>query len=202
MQERRAVATLIGARRRALWLTAAVAAAAIAADQATTSWALADLHRPVHLVGPLGLGLQYNSGTAFSLLDGAGDWLVPLVVVVLVGVGWLAWHAGRTLLSVAYGLVLGGALGNLADRVLRGHHGDVVDFVTLSHWPTFNVADACITVGVALAVFAMLFPVRLLPTPDNGRASTPEERQDPDLHDVHDVHDAGAWRARRARWGR
>ncbi|MDA8074451.1 MAG: signal peptidase II [Actinomycetota bacterium] len=193
MQERRAVATLIGARRRALLLTAAVAAAAIAADQATTSWALADLHHPVHLVGPLGLGLQYNSGTAFSLLDGAGDWLVPLVVVVLVGVGWLAWHAGRALLGVAYGLVLGGALGNLADRVLRGHHGDVVDFVTLSHWPTFNVADACITVGVVLAVLAMLFPIRLPPAPESGRGGTPEQRRDPD---VHDVHDAGAWRAR------
>jgi len=190
VQERRAVATLIGARRRSLWLTAAVAAAAIAADQATTSWALADLHHRVHLAGPLGLALQYNSGTAFSLLEGAGDWLVPLVVVVLVGVGWLAWHAGRTLLAIAYGLVLGGALGNLADRVLRGHHGNVVDFVTLSHWPTFNVADACITVGVVLAVIAMLLPTRVPPASAQERGSAPGERQGSDLHD------AGAWRAR------
>ncbi|HUA94033.1 MAG TPA: signal peptidase II, partial [Acidimicrobiales bacterium] len=54
--------------------------------------------------------------------------------------------------AVAVGLVLGGALGNLSDRAFRGHHGDVVDFVTLTHWPTFNVADACITVGVVLLV--------------------------------------------------
>jgi signal peptidase II len=160
VQERRVVATLTEGRRRAPWLTAGVCTTVVTADQATTSWALADLHHQVHLVGPLGLALQYNSGTAFSLLQGAGDWLVPLVVVVLAGVGWLAWHAGRALLAVAYGLVLGGALGNLADRVLRGHHGDVVDFISLSHWPTFNVADACITVGVVLAVAVVLFPTR------------------------------------------
>jgi signal peptidase II len=182
VQERRAVATLIGARRRALWLTAAVSAAVIAADQATTSWALADLHHRVHLVGPLGLALQYNSGTAFSLLQGAGDWLVPLVAVLLAGVVWLAWHAGRTLLAVAYGLVLGGALGNLADRVLRGHHGDVVDFVTLSHWPTFNVADACITVGVVLAVAAVLFPIRPPATREEG--SGPDDQPRSELHDA------------------
>ncbi len=158
MQERRALATLTGARRRALVTTATLTVVVIAADQATTSWALAGLHHPVHLVGPLGLALEYNSGTAFSLLHGAGDWLVPLVVVILLGVGWLAWRTSRTLLAVAYGLVLGGALGNLADRLLRGHHGDVVDFVTLSHWPTFNLADASLTVGVVLLIVAVLFP--------------------------------------------
>ena len=53
-------------------------------------------------------------------------------------------------MAVGLGLVLGGAVGNLADRLVRGHHGDVVDFVTLTHWPTFNVADSAITVGVVL----------------------------------------------------
>jgi signal peptidase II len=151
---------LTAGRRRALGATAVIAAVVIAADQTTTSWAVADLHRPVHLVGPFGLALEYNSGTAFSLLEGAGDWIVPVVVAVLAVVGWLAWRAERTLLTVAYGLVLGGALGNLADRVFRGHHGDVADFVTLRHWPTFNVADACITVGVVLLVIALLRPPR------------------------------------------
>jgi signal peptidase II len=160
VQERRTVPTLTGGRHRALLVTVVVTVVVIAADQATTAWALADLHRPVHVLGPFGLALRYNSGTAFSLLNGAGDWIVPLVVVILLVVGWLAWHAQRTLLAVAYGLVLGGALGNLADRVLRGHHGDVVDFVTLSHWPTFNVADACITVGVVLLIVAVLLPLR------------------------------------------
>jgi signal peptidase II len=186
VQERRAVATLIRGRRRAFWLTASVASAVVAADQATTSWALADLRRPVHLVGPLGLALQYNSGTAFSLLRGVGAWLVPLVAVLLAGVCWLAWQAGRTLLAVAYGLVLGGALGNLADRVLRGHHGDVVDFVTLSHWPTFNLADVCITVGVTLAVVVVvLFP------PARHVADSKKERG-PDDPSRRALHDAGS----------
>jgi signal peptidase II len=55
-------------------------------------------------------------------------------------------------MALALGLVLGGALGNLTDRVVRGHHGAVVDFVALHFWPTFNVADSCIVVGVLLAV--------------------------------------------------
>jgi signal peptidase II len=177
VQERRTVPTLTGGRHRALLVTAGVTAVVIAADQATTSWVLADLHRPVHLVGPFGLALRYNSGTAFSLLNGAGDWIVPIAVAILLVVAWLAWHAGRTLLAVAYGLVLGGALGNLADRVLRGHHGDVVDFVTLSHWPTFNVADAAITVGVVLLVAALLLPLRRTAAGERGGA----ERGGPDV---------------------
>jgi signal peptidase II len=156
LQERGTVAPLTGARRRPYVVVAAVAAAVVVADQATTSWALADLHGPVHLVGPLGLTLQYNSGTAFSLFTGAGWGIVPLVAVLVVAVGWLAWRSRSTLLSVGYGLVLGGALGNLADRVVRGHHGDVVDYVSLSHWPTFNVADACITAGIVVVALGWL----------------------------------------------
>jgi signal peptidase II len=143
-------------RTRALVVTAAVAAAVVAADQVTTNVALDHLRRPVHLLGPLGLNLQFNSGTAFSFFSGAGVWIVPVVLALLVVLAFLAWRASRTILAVAYGLVLGGAIGNLADRVLRGHHGKVVDYVTLSHWPTFNVADACITVGVVLLVAAVL----------------------------------------------
>lgn len=139
--------------------TVGVAAIVIAADQATTSWALANLRRPEHLVGPLGLALQYNSGTAFSLFSAGGSWIVAVVTALLVALCWLAWRARRMWIGVAYGLVLGGALGNLGDRLFRGHRGDVVDFVTLSHWPTFNLADAAITVGVvALIVMLLLRP--------------------------------------------
>lgn len=134
----------------------AVAAAVVALDQLTTSWALAHLHGPVHLLGPLGLDLQFNSGTAFSLLSGAGLWITPVVVAACLVIAWLAWRAGRVVLAVGYGLLLGGALGNLADRLFRAHHGKVVDFVTLSHWPTFNLADAGITVGAVLLVVALL----------------------------------------------
>jgi signal peptidase II len=51
---------------------------------------------------------------------------------------------------------MGGAVGNLSDRLFRGHHGDVVDFVTLSHWPTFNVADSAITAGVVVLIVLSL----------------------------------------------
>jgi signal peptidase II len=133
-------------------VTAAVAGAVVVADQVTKSVVVADLHRPVHVVGPFGLALGYNSGSAFSLFTGAPA-AVAAVAVVLVGVlVVLAWRAPSMPVAVAVGLVLGGALGNLADRAFRGHHGDVVDFVTLTHWPTFNVADACVTVGVVLLV--------------------------------------------------
>jgi signal peptidase II len=63
-------------------------------------------------------------------------------------------------LSVALGLILGGALGNLSDRLFRGHHGAVIDFITLTHWPTFNVADSCITIGAIVVVVTALWPAR------------------------------------------
>jgi signal peptidase II len=156
LQERGTVAPLSGWRRRSLEVAGAVAVIVVAADQATTSWAESDLRRPVHLVGPIGLALRYNSGAAFSLFSGARSWLVPLIVVLTAVVAWLAWRSRSLFLTVGYGLVLGGALGNLADRLVRGHHGDVVDYVTLSHWPTFNVADACITVGVVMVAAGWL----------------------------------------------
>lgn len=157
MQERGFVAALRTRRNGPLVATAGVAAVVIAADQATTSWAIADLHRPVHLCGPLGLALQYNSGTAFSMFSGGGDWIAGVVVVLLGVMCFLAWRARRVWVGVGYGLVVGGALGNLADRLFRSHHGDVVDFITLSHWPTFNISDASITVGVVALIVMLVF---------------------------------------------
>lgn len=135
-------------------LASAVGVLALAADQAVTSWVLTTVRTPRHLIGPLGLAVEYNTGVAFSALTGVGDWLVPVVIVVLVGMVGLAFTTHRRWHGVAYGLVLGGALGNLGDRVFRG--GKVVDYVTLSHWPTFNVADACITAGVVILVVSQL----------------------------------------------
>ena len=59
--------------------------------------------------------------------------------------------------AVGAGLVLGGAIGNLSERIAGGHGGQVPDFVTLDYWPTFNVADACVTVGVIIVVASLLF---------------------------------------------
>jgi signal peptidase II len=64
----------------------------------------------------------------------------------------------RTLpLAVASGLVLGGAIGNLSERIVGGPGGDVPDFITLRYWPTFNVADACVTIGVIIIIVALVF---------------------------------------------
>ena len=137
---------------RCLVVALVVAALVVVADQVTTSVAEAHLRGPVHLLGPFGLDLGYNTGSAFSLFTGAPAVLAVVAVVAVVGLVWAARRAGRLSVAVALGLILGGALGNLGDRLFRGHHGAVVDFVTLTHWPTFNVADACITVGTVLLV--------------------------------------------------
>ena len=131
--------------------------AVLAADQVTKSLAEADIHRPVHVVGPLGLGLTYNTGSAFSLFTGDTVVLGVVATVMAVVLVVLARRVRRTSSAVGLGLVLGGALGNLADRLFRGHGGAVVDFITLSHWPTFNLADTAITVGVVLLVVTLLF---------------------------------------------
>jgi signal peptidase II len=142
--------------RRRLALTLMVSGVVIVADQVTKSLAVADLHRPVHLIGPFGLSLGYNSGSAFSLFTGRAAVLGPVGGLLVVALLWLAWRAGTAAMAVSLGLVLGGAMGNLADRAFRGHGGGVVDFITLSHWPTFNVADASITVGVVLVALTLL----------------------------------------------
>ncbi len=142
--------------------TLLTAAVVVVSDQVTKTIALDHLHQPTHLIGPLGLNLTFNSGAAFSLFSGATG---VVVAVALILVGLLGIVAARTRsygLSIAIGLILGGAISNLGDRLFRGHHGAVEDFITLTHWPTFNVADASITVGAVLVVvFALFGPGRL-----------------------------------------
>ncbi len=135
-----------------LWLAAGV----VVLDRVTKLWALSvlDMHRPVAVLPSLNLTLTRNTGAAFSLLSEAGGWQRWLFtglasVIALVLVGWLArLPAHERGLAPALALVLGGALGNLWDRVSEG---SVVDFVDLYfrgwHWPAFNVADAAITLG-------------------------------------------------------
>ena len=130
------------------------------ADQVTKTLALDHLDpaRPTHVVGPAYLQLEYNSGAAFSMGAGVTPIVEAAVVVLIVGLMLYVRRAsGRAPLPVAIGLgmLLGGALSNLGDRVLRELpvHGAVVDFVrAVSWWPVFNVADASIVVGVILLV--------------------------------------------------
>jgi signal peptidase II len=142
-----------GARR--LWLTLVVAAVVVAVDQASKSWAVHRLPSgSIHVVWKLDLVLGFNSGSSFSLAQGWGSALAALAVLFVVVLLATARRAQSTLMAVAIGMIVGGALGNLADRAVRANHS-VVDFVALHFWPTFNVADSCIVVGGILAAFAL-----------------------------------------------
>lgn len=127
-----------------------VALAVIAADQITKQIALDALSDgPIHLIdGVLSLSLHYNPGGAFGLLQGfPGFFLVATIVIAGVILMWAHKIEGRSHL-IPLGLVLGGGLGNVADRVFRDTDGRVVDFIDLHVWPVFNLADSAIVVGV------------------------------------------------------
>lgn len=170
LQERGTVATLTGqagsetSRPVSRWgswsrlaIASVVAASVVVVDQLTKSWAVSRLsHGPIHVLGRLDLELQRNTGSAFSLFQGEA---VVLVVIAVVLVGVLLVMAGRAPTSgraIVFGLIVGGALGNLADRLFRGDHGAVIDFIAFHVWPTFNVADSCIVVGCVLLIVSLL----------------------------------------------
>jgi len=143
----------VSAARRA-WLRAgALCLFVIALDQGAKAAIEAHLSpgEHVHVLGPLELTLAHNSGIAFGLANGGGVALVALTLVALAFVGALfARDPGRPGMWVAVGLLAGGALGNLIDRVRADA---VTDFVDLLGWPPFNLADVAITLGVvALAL--------------------------------------------------
>jgi signal peptidase II len=126
----------------------ATAGLVVAVDQATKQLANANIERgeQVNIFFGLDLTNTRNTGVAFGALDGAG-----LVVGLLIGVSlallvaYFVVNRSMPWLWLPVGLLLGGALGNLADRV---HEGAVIDFIDPVAWPAFNVADACIVVGV------------------------------------------------------
>jgi len=134
-----------------------LALAVVVADRVTTSVVEHDLHRVIHLWGPFGLALQFNSGVAFSLFSGRSTLVTVVLGVGVVVLGILVTRVRTWAQAVGGGLVLGGGAGNLSERVVGGHHGEVADFITLRHWPTFNVADACITVGAITLAASLLF---------------------------------------------
>ncbi|MGH9123727.1 MAG: signal peptidase II [Acidimicrobiales bacterium] len=148
-----------------------IAALAVGADQVTKTWALHHALAPVHVIWTLQWAVTFNSGTAFGLGQGSTPFIiggVVVLVVALLGVGRKASRRATWPAVVAMGLLLGGALGNLADRLIRHHHGAVIDFIDLRWWPVFNVADACVSVGavlLALVLFRSGEVQRPLPEP-------------------------------------
>jgi signal peptidase II len=143
-------------RTRRLLLAGGVAVLVVAIDQFTKTLAVDRLaDGAVDLFWTLRLNLSFNSGAAFGLGRGVGPVVLGLgvvMVVVLAVVGRIAMS--RMLAAVALGLLMGGALGNLADRLFRDNGGAVIDFIDLQWWPIFNVADVAITFGAGLLVLA------------------------------------------------
>jgi len=149
-----------GPEARAWRLAGALCGLVVALDQGAKALVAANLvpGEQVDVLGPLGLTLSHNRGVAFGLAGGGGARLVLLTVVALAVVGVLfARNPTRPGIWVAVGLLAGGALGNLADRV---RDGAVTDYVDLPSWPAFNLADVAITAGVALLVLLYLAPHR------------------------------------------
>jgi signal peptidase II len=106
-----------------------------------------------HVIPGLKLVYERNTGVAFSFLAGTGALVYVVTGVALVAlVSFMLMRPGRGLLWLPTGMLVGGAVGNLIDRVARGA---VIDFIKLPHWPAFNVADMSITFGVIILVFVI-----------------------------------------------
>lgn len=129
----------------------ATAGAVIAADQITKQIALDRFREPVDAISNvLTFRLTYNSGGAFGLMQGLpGLFLVATIVAAVVILVW-ARHVDHPGWIVPLGLVLGGGLGNVYDRVFRDTGGRVVDWIDFQVWPVFNLADSFIVTGVIL----------------------------------------------------
>lgn len=141
------------------WVAALVT---VGVDQ-LTKWIIRTSLAPQHsiplLPGVLHLTYVHNTGAAFSLFRGQVPALIVVSGLVAGWIGWELWrhprHAGLPLYSL--GLILGGAIGNLIDRLRFGY---VEDFIDLRVWPVFNVADSAITIGVTLLIWRSFFSNR------------------------------------------
>jgi signal peptidase II len=158
------------------WLWLFVSAAVIWADMVTKEWAseVLTLYRPREIFAWLNLTLAHNYGAAFSFLNDAGGWQrwFFTVLAAVISLGLIVWvlrlPRREWRMALAMALVIGGAIGNLVDRVQYGY---VIDFVDVHyagwHWPAFNVADSAISCGV---VFLLLDA--LLQTLQRGKRKT------------------------------
>lgn len=148
------------------WAGFVLALLVIALDQYTKMWASNELvyRVPVEVTAWFDLMLAHNTGAAFSFLASAGGWqrwflaAVALLVSVFVAVWLTRLEPQQRLLGVSLGLILGGGLGNLVDRVTLGY---VVDFISWHYqswyWPAFNIADSAIFCGAILLLWDSFF---------------------------------------------
>jgi signal peptidase II len=140
------------------WISlAAVALSALGADQLTKAIVTSrlDLNDEVHILGPFSIHHVTNSGIAFGLFASATSIVIFLTSLA---VTWMLYFFARSgsrhpVLPVALGLVIGGSVSNLVDRVRLGH---VTDFLDLRYWPAFNLADSFIVIGVGILFLALV----------------------------------------------
>jgi signal peptidase II len=151
----------------------AVGIAAVIADQLTKAIVTGrlDLGDEVHVVGPFSLHHVTNSGIAFGLFASATS---IVILLTSLAVAWMLYFFSRSgarhpVLPVALGLVIGGSVSNLVDRVRLGH---VTDFLDVRYWPAFNLADTFIVVGVAALLLALVVSDRKSAQPGRVREAT------------------------------
>ncbi|MEO7398400.1 MAG: signal peptidase II [Ilumatobacteraceae bacterium] len=153
------------ARQSSVALSLGLATVVVAIDQVTKHWALRALSdgNSRHVFWTLHWNLTFNSGMAFSRGQGIGPYIGALAFVVVIALVLSLRRSRGVGSSIAVGLVVGGAIGNLADRLFRGDgwlHGSVVDFIDLEWWPIFNIADIGVTVGGVLILLAAVLDSR------------------------------------------
>lgn len=137
----------------------------VVADQAVKAWILEHVMLPprvIEVTSFFNLVLTWNRGVSFGLFNNESPynaWVLPLIAVGIVGMllAWMARNDDR-LVRVCLGLIIGGAVGNLIDRIRFGAVADFLDFHVWGwHWPAFNIADSAISIGVALLIAESLF---------------------------------------------
>ena len=149
--------TLFRATRMSLLVAGVIAVL----DQLSKAWALRDLAdgHIIHVIWTLQFNLTYNRGMAFSRGTGLGPVIGVIALVVVVMLLLSLRRADNSLTRLATGLIIGGAVGNILDRLFRGSgwmRGAVIDFIDFQWWPVFNIADMAIMIGAATMIVAML----------------------------------------------
>ena len=132
---------------------------AVSLDQSTKLWVSGSmqLYESIHIMSGVNLTYVHNTGAAFSFLSEAGGWqrwffaALAIIISTVIAIWLSRLEIHETLLGVALSLVLGGAIGNLIDRLAYGYVIDFLDvYIPSWHWPAFNIADSAITLGVVL----------------------------------------------------
>lgn len=161
-------------RSPVIWLVPLIAAFVFVLDQLSKFLVATNLDvgkswMPIHELEPyIHITHVQNSGAAFGMFPALGPIFLAIAIVVVIAIAWYYYrraHSAPLLVRLCLGLMLGGALGNMLDRIRFGY---VVDFIDLGWWPVFNVADSSIVIGVTLLAIYMGLRPQKEPQPEEG----------------------------------